>query len=53
MAGTARTLVAVGTPRLASMLLTTRAAAPRSGVRSTPSDGAVAGGAAGAPAGTG
>src|SRR5579875_1249316 len=30
-AGTARTLVAVGTVRLASMLATTRAAAPRNG----------------------
>src|SRR3954449_8611056 len=33
LAGMARTLVAVGTARLASMLLTTRAAAPRSGWR--------------------
>ena len=31
LAGTARTLVAVGTARLASMLVTTRAAAPFSG----------------------
>src|SRR3954466_1461140 len=31
LAGMARTLVAVGTPRLASMLETTRAAAPRRG----------------------
>ena len=30
LAGTARTLVAVGTARLAVMLLTVRAAAPRS-----------------------
>ena len=33
LAGTARTLVAVGTARLASMLVTTRAAGPLSGVR--------------------
>src|SRR4051794_41112211 len=32
LAGTARTLVAVGTVRLCSMLVTTRTAAPRSGV---------------------
>ena len=34
-AGTVRTLVAVGTPRLASMLATIREAAPRSGVASS------------------
>src|SRR6476469_4224010 len=34
LAGTARTLVAVGTWRLDSMLVTTRAAAPRSGLTS-------------------
>ena len=34
-AGTVRTLVAVGTPRLASMLAAIRAAAPRSGVASS------------------
>src|SRR4051812_33866228 len=43
-AGTARTLVAVGTARLASMLATTREAAPRSGRRSLPA--AAVGGAA-------
>ena len=49
LAGTARTLVAVGTVRLVSMLATTRAAAPRSGwvcstvVAARPSDFAGAG----------
>src|ERR1700761_4653404 len=45
-AGTVRTLVAVGTARLASMLATMREAAPRSGVDSSFSgrpDGAAAG----------
>src|SRR4051794_21526564 len=43
LAGTARTLVAVGTARLASMFVTTRDAAPRSGRRSPPVvDGAAA-----------
>ncbi len=47
-AGTARTLVAVGTPRLVSMLLTTRAAVPRSGsVRTAPSGAPVPDGTAG------
>src|SRR3954471_19931681 len=36
-AGIARTLVAVGTARLASMLVTTRAAAPRNGWVTGPS----------------
>src|ERR1035437_4663525 len=36
LAGTARTLVAVGTPRLAIMLVTVRAAAPRSLLTSAP-----------------
>src|ERR1700735_305646 len=45
LAGTARTLVAVGTPRLAVMLATVRAAAPRSLLTSAPG---AAGGAAGA-----
>src|SRR5688572_7390603 len=35
LAGRLRALVAVGTSRLASMLVTTRAVAPRSGVRVT------------------
>src|SRR6478752_350016 len=35
LAGTARTLVAVGTARLLSMLVTTRAAGPRSGTVSS------------------
>src|SRR5580698_6509471 len=39
LAGTARTLVAVGTPRLAVMLVTVRAAAPRSLLTSVPSGG--------------
>src|SRR3954471_18130309 len=59
LAGTARTLVAVGTVRLVSMLATTRAAAPFSGVLAEPAGGATAGvgcaaagvGAAGAGAG--
>ena len=38
LAGTARTLVAVGTVRLVSMLATTRAAAPRSGCAGGPPD---------------
>ncbi len=37
LAGTTRTDVAVGTPRLASMFSTVRAAAPRSGSGSSPS----------------
>src|SRR4029077_20435728 len=37
LAGTTRTEVAVGTPRLASMFSTVRAAAPRSGSGSSPS----------------
>src|SRR4051794_22941365 len=45
LAGTARTLVAVGTARLASMLTTTRAAGPLS--RSTGSSPVWAGGALG------
>src|SRR5215207_4493867 len=45
-AGTARTLVAVGTCSDASMLVTIRAAAPRSGVERWPSLGAVLAGAA-------
>src|SRR5690348_10110114 len=50
LAGTERTLVAVGTARLAVMLVTVRAAAPRSLLTSAPA-GAGAGGvcAAGAP----
>src|SRR4051794_13274442 len=61
LAGIARTLVAVGTARLASMLLTTRAAAPRSGWRgngsaaatgcSLAAGAAAAGGSAGLAAG--
>ncbi len=39
LAGIARTLVAVGTARLAVMLLTVRAAAPRSLLTSVPSGG--------------
>src|SRR3954471_17835400 len=51
LAGTARTLVAVGTVRLVSMLATTRAAAPFSGVFAEPAAGATAGvGAAGVAA---
>ena len=45
LAGTARTLVAVGTARLAVMLLTVRAAAPRSLLTSAPSTGGGGGGA--------
>ena len=41
LAGTARTLVAVGTVRLASMLVTVRAAAPRSGCTSSSLSGPV------------
>src|SRR4051795_401396 len=44
LAGTARTLVAVGTASEAFMFLTTLAAAPRSGVRVTPFDSLLAGG---------
>src|SRR5919199_4440825 len=51
LAGTARTLVAVGTVSEAFMFLTTLAAAPRSGVRLTPSASALAAGFAGAAAG--
>ena len=56
LAGTSRTLVAVGTARLAVMLMTVRAAAPRSLLTSVPSErgGAArsrAGGAAGAARG--
>src|SRR3954454_10649446 len=43
LAGTARTLVAVGTVRLVSMLATTRAAGPRRGALSASSDRAGAG----------
>src|SRR5579859_6666121 len=52
LAGTSRTLVAVGTPRLAVMLMTVRAAAPRSLLTSVPSGsgGVVAAGTAGAEA---
>src|SRR6478672_8712781 len=55
LAGTARTLVAVGTVRLVSMLATTRAAAPLSGVLAEPVVGAasLAGWAAGAGTGAG
>src|SRR5260370_33628196 len=49
-AGTVRTLVAVGTPRDASMLATTWAAAPRSGAVCAPVPGG--GGAAATPIGT-
>ena len=42
-AGTVRTLVAVGTPRLASMLATIREAAPRSGTACSASAAAAAG----------
>src|ERR1019366_8540966 len=41
LAGTTRTLVAVGTLRLASMLVTVRAAAPRSGCTSSSLSGPV------------
>src|SRR3954469_13852545 len=44
LAGTARTLVAVGTVSEAFMFLTTLAAAPRSGVRVTPFPSLLAGG---------
>src|SRR5260370_23552172 len=50
-AGTVRTLVAVGTPRDASMLATTWAAAPRSGAVCAPVPGG--GGAAATTIGTG
>src|SRR5579863_493603 len=50
LAGTERTLVAVGTDRLAVMLVTVRAAAPRSLLTSAPG---TAGGAAGPGAGAG
>src|SRR6185437_9840601 len=54
LAGIARTLVAVGTARLAVMLLTVRAAAPRSLLTSVPSAGGGGGdGEAGAGAGAG
>src|SRR5215469_14155679 len=43
LAGIARTLVAVGTPRLASMFATVRAAAPRSLDVWAPAGGGVAG----------
>src|SRR5438477_13137571 len=46
-AGIARTLVAVGTARLASMFVTTRAAAPRNGEVAASPVGATAGFAAG------
>src|SRR5580692_1821448 len=49
-AGTVRTLVAVGTPRLASMLATIREAAPRSGVASSPPAGTMEVGAGAATA---
>src|SRR6516162_10238661 len=55
-AGTVRTLVAVGTPRLASMLATMREAAPRSTVASSAlvsAVGAGVGAAAGATGGVG
>src|SRR5260370_25625070 len=54
LAGTARTLVAVGTARLAVMLVTVRAAAPRSLLTSVPGlggGGAAAAGGAGTGAG--
>src|SRR6516165_9230032 len=53
LAGTERTLVAVGTDRLAVMLVTVRAAAPRSLLTSAPGTGAggAGGGAAGPAAG--
>src|SRR5438105_2530429 len=54
LAGTWRTLVAVGTPRLASMLATMRAAAPRRGTGfSSASSGAGVGRETGAGAGAG
>src|SRR5579875_2620316 len=52
-AGITRKLVAVGTPRLAVMLATTRAAAPRSGVASTASFAAAGPGGADPVAGAG
>ena len=51
-AGTVRTLVAVGTDRLSSMLATVRAAAPRSGVASSVAAGTTGAGAGAAAAGT-
>src|SRR5256885_1099760 len=51
LAGTARTLVAVGTVSEAFMFLTTAAAAPRSGVRGGGARGRRAGGRGGAPGG--
>src|SRR5580704_3163182 len=53
-AGTVRTLVAVGTARLASMLATMRDAAPRSGTGTSPATGSPtpAGAAAVGPVGT-
>ena len=45
LAGIARTLVAVGTARLAVMLLTVRAAAPRSLLTSAPAETGGGGGA--------
>src|SRR3954469_16595442 len=50
LAGTSRKLVAVGTPSDASMLVTMRAAAPRSG---SPSGGAAGAGGVGAAVATG
>ena len=50
-AGTVRTLVAVGTARLASMLATIREAAPRSGVASSVAAGTTGAGAGAAAAG--
>ena len=44
LAGTARTLVAVGTLRLAAMFCAVRAAAPRSLLTSASAGGAVTGG---------
>ena len=51
-AGTVRTLVAVGTERLSSMLATVRAAAPRSGVASSVAAGTTGAEAGAAAAGT-
>src|SRR5207302_11206051 len=53
LAGTWRTLVAVGTPRLASMLETMRAPAPRIGVAGAVSPSAVGGGSRGGSGGEG
>ncbi len=53
LAGTARTEVAVGTVRLVSMLSTTRAAAPRSGMVSISSATRAAASTAGTAAGAG